>query len=264
MLLAAVMSLLSVQDTKADLSKTKLFVYDSEKGLTLRVKDDGKVELTVKEDKADKTYSADSAQEFDKKYPELVKKHGLQRYLKTPGGGGMPQADFEKWWDELKKSPQLLPPMPDFKRLDEGTKKLLEEKKRQYDEFYKEMLKRFGDPDEKAPPAPPPPAPAPAPAPGGREFGVKIDSVGETLRDQLSLKEGEGVLVGEVKPGSVAEKSGVKQHDIILKLDGHAVGDKWEFRKDLLKALEKPEFELEILRGGKKETLKAKTVKKED
>jgi S1-C subfamily serine protease len=86
-----------------------------------------------------------------------------------------------------------------------------------------------------------------------------VDPVEETLRDQFSLKEGEGVMVGEVKPGSTAEKAGVKKHDVILKLDGKAVGDTWGFRKDVLRALaEKPEFELEILRSGKRQTLKVK------
>lgn len=247
--------LLSVQDTKADLSKTKLFVYDSEKGMTLRVKDDGKVELTVKEDKAEKTWTAGSVEEFEKKYPDVVKKTGLGRYFHP--GTVVPQADFEKLWAELRKNRKLLPELPEFGNpFDGDIEKFLEEQKKRYEEYRREMFKRFTDPAPEAPPAPPP---------AGKEFGVKIDTVGETLRDQLSLKEGEGVLVGEVKPGSVAEKSGLKQHDIILKLDGRAVGDKWEFRKDVLKALEKPEFEVEILRGGKKETLKAKTgARKED
>jgi len=244
----ALVALLAFQD-KPDLSKTKLFIYDAEKGITLRVKDDGKVELTVKEEKADKTYSADSAEEFEKKHPELVKKHGLRKFLGSKGG--VAQDEFEKWWDELKKGRRFVPELPEFgSPLDEETEKWLED-------MMKGMRKRL--------PLPAPKDPAPAPAPSGKEFGVRIESVGETLRDQLSLKEGEGVLVGDVKPGSVAEKSGLKQHDIILKLDGKAAGDKWEFRKELLKSLDKPEFDVEILRGGKRETLKAKTgVKKEE
>lgn len=257
-LLLALCALLQAEK-KADLEKTKLFVYDSDKGMTLRVKDDGKVELTVKEEKGQKAYSADSAQEFLKKFPDVVKKNGLHQYLRTPGG--IPQEDFERMWDDLK-SRRLLPELPEFRPFDGDLEKFLEDQRRRYDDLRKDFQKRFADPNPNAPA--PPPAPQ-APAPGGREFGVKIDSVGETLRDQLSLGEGEGVLVGEVKPGSVAEKSGLKQHDIILKLDGHAVGDKWEFRKDVLKALEKPEFEVEVLRGGKSLTLKAKSaVKKED
>ena len=238
-------ALLSVQD-KPDLSKTKLFVYDGEKGLTLRVKDDGKVELTVKDDKS---YSAESAEDFEKKFPEVVKKHGLRKYLGSKGV--VARDEFDTWWEELKKGRKFVPELPEFGNpLDEDTEKWLED-------VLKGVRKRV--------PLLPPAPKEPAPAPSGKEFGVKIESVGETLRDQLSLKEGEGVLVGEVKPGSVADKSGVKQHDIILKLDGKAVADKWEFRKDLLKALDKPEFDLEILRGGKKETLKAKTgVKREE
>jgi S1-C subfamily serine protease len=62
----------------------------------------------------------------------------------------------------------------------------------------------------------------------------------------------------------VAEKAGIQQHDIILKLDGKAVGDKWEFRKDVLRALEKGDFDVEILRSGKRQTLKAKPAGKKD
>jgi len=256
-LLLSLLPLLQVEK-KADLEKTRLYVYDSERGITLRVRDDGKVELAVKEEKGEKTYLADSTQEFVKKYPEVARKNGLQRYLRIPGG--VPQEDFERLWDDLK-SRRLLPELPEFRPFDGDLEKFLEDQRRRYDDLRKEFQKRFPDPN---PNAPAPPA-APAPMPGGREFGVKIDGVGETLRDQLSLREGEGVLVGEVKPGSVAEKSGLKQHDIILKLDGQAVGDKWVFRKDVLKALEKPEFEVEVLRGGKSVTLKAKSgVKKED
>ncbi len=239
--------LAAAQDKKADLEKTKLFVYDAEKGITLRVKDDGKVELAVK---GDKTYSADSAEDFEKKHPEAVKQHGLRKYLRPQSGLG--RDEFDKWWEDLKKNRKFVPEIPDFGvPLDEELEKLLED-------LTQGMRKRV--PFLK----PAPGVPAPAPVPSGKEFGVKIESVGETLRDQLSLKDGEGVLVGEVKPGSVAEKSGVKQHDIILKLDGKAVADKWEFRKDLLKALDKPEFDVEILRGGKKETLKARTGVKKD
>jgi serine protease Do len=88
--------------------------------------------------------------------------------------------------------------------------------------------------------------------------------VGETLRDQLGLRENEGVLVTEVKPGTVAEKAGVKEHDILLKLEGKAVTDRWQFRADILTALGKPEFEVELLRGGKRQTVKVKTSVKKD
>jgi serine protease Do len=124
----------------------------------------------------------------------------------------------------------------------------MEEQRRQMED----LRKRFRRPAEPAP------APPVVPPPAGPEFGVKVEPVDETLRDQLSLKEGEGVMVAEVKPGSTAEKAGLRKHDIVLKLDAAAVGDSWQFRKDVLKALERPEFELEVVRAGKRETLKVR------
>ena len=110
----------------------------------------------------------------------------------------------------------------------------------------------------------PDPAPRQAPIPGGRELGLKVQDVGETLRDQLSLKENEGVLVTEVKPGSPAEQAGLQEHDILLKLEGKAVTDRWQFRANVLSALGKPEFDLEILRAGKKSTVKVKPAVRKD
>lgn len=252
------------EEKKFDPDKTKLYVYDGAKKVTLRVDQDGKVELTVPDDdkesaRAWKTYQADSLEEFHRKHPGVGKKHGLDRYL----GGGSPvlgRDEFEKWWEELKKNRGLLPELPelpDFKNpFEEGDlQKLLEEQKKMFEEF----RRRFRSADPVPPPAPAPPAPpAPAPAPPGKEFGIKVDSVGETLRDQLSLTEGEGVSVGELKPGSVAEKAGIQKHDIILKIDGKAVTDKWQFRSDVSDAMKKPGFELEVIRSGKRATLKVR------
>jgi len=252
LLLLTLASLLQVEK-KADLEKTKLFVYDADKGMTLRIRDDGRVELALKEEKGEKTFLADSAEDFEKKFPEVAKKNGLRKYFHPDGAPG--QNELEKWWGELRQNRRLMPELPEFGvPLDEDIERFFQEQKK----MMEELRRRFRSGE----------APAPAPAPegpkGGREFGIKIDGVGETLRDQLSLKEGEGVLVGEVKPGSVAEKAGIQQHDIILKVDGKAAGDKWEFRKDVLRALEKGDFDVEILRGGKRQTLKAKPAGKKD
>jgi len=245
---------------KPDLEKTKLYVYDSTKGMTLKVMKEGAVELTVTEEdpdtgkKSSRTLSAPSLEEFRKKNPEVVRKYEIDRY--TGARRSVVPDDFDQLFRDFRRG---LPEMPAIPRLDpfEGDlDKWMEEQRR----YMEDLRKRFRRPAEPAPaplPAPPPAAP-PAPAPVVPEFGVKVEPVEDTLRDQLSLKEGEGVMVGEVKPGSAAEKSGLKKHDIILKLDGKAVGDTWSFRKDVLKALEQPEFDVEILRAGKRETLKAK------
>jgi hypothetical protein len=249
-------------EKKFDLSRAKVFVYDSARGMTLKVGEDGKVELTVPEEKDGKremrTYSAPSVEEFRKNHPELVEKYRLERHFSP---GAVPEGEFRKWWEDLKKRRPTFdfPELPEFKIPfeDEDWGKWMEEQRKRFEELRKRFAPFRGG--EPAPEAPRGEAPAP-----GREFGIRADSVSDTLRDQLSLKEGEGVVVGELKEGSLAEKSGLKRHDIILKVDGREVTGKWQFRRDLHEALAKPEFELEVLRGGKRETLKVKSGEKKE
>lgn len=245
---------------KLDVENTKLFFFDSSRGITLKVQNDGKVELTVREEdketgkKTSKTYAAVSGTEFRQKHPELVKKYELGRYLGGDGKATSPE-EFDRWWQALKKGMPDLGPMPGLDQpFDEDLQKYLEE-----------QLGRMRRPFRPLPQQPrPEEAPRQTPVPGGRELGVKVQELGETLRDQLALKENEGVIVTEVKPGSVAEKSGFKEHDILIKLEGKTITDRWQFRADVLSALGKPEFEVELLRAGKRETLKVKTAARKD
>ncbi len=239
---------------KPDLEKTRLYVWDSAKGMTLKVLQDGAVELTVSEEdpetgkKAPRTYSAPSLEEFRRKHPEAARNYEVDRY--AGGRRTVVPDDLDRLFRDFRRGIPEMPPIPRLDPFEGDLEKWMEEQRRYMDE----LRKRFRGPAE---PAPVPPVP-PAPAPSGPEFGIRVEPVEETLRDQLSLKEGEGVMVAEVKPGSTAEKAGLRKHDIILRLDGKPVGDTWGFRKDVLKALEKEEFGLEILRGGKPETLKAR------
>ena len=259
------LSVLCLQDAKPerklDVENTRLLVFDSTREMTLKILNDGKVELTVQEEdktagkKVPKTYAAAGAAEFRTKYPELMKKYELHRYL--GGGEGrktVTQDEFDEWWNKLKKGVPDLGPVPGLEQpLDEDLQKFM-------DEQLGRLRRPFRFPKESDPSE----APRQTPVPGGRELGVRVQEVGETLRDQLSLKENEGVIVTEVKAGSVAEKAGLKEHDILLKLEGKTVTDRWQFRADVLAALGKPEFELQILRAGKRETVKVKTSVKKD
>jgi hypothetical protein len=264
MLTMLLLSLLQSNDPKLDTENTKLLVFDSDKGMTFRIRTDGTVELTVREEdkgsgkRTSKTYSAANADEFREKHPELVKKYELARHLNAHGKG-FGQDEFEEWWKQLKRGVPGLGPIPGLDQpFDEDFQRFIEEQK----DLFGRMKRQFRLPGlEQAPRETPP---AQSPIPGGRELGVKVEAVGETLRDQLSLKETEGVLVTEVKPGSMAEKSGLKEHDILLKLQGRPVTDRWQFRADVLTALGKPEFELELLRAGKRQTVKVQTGVKRD
>lgn len=239
----------SKPDQKLDVENTKLLVFDASRGFTLKVLSDGKIEFTVREEdkesgkKSEKSYTAPSAAEFQSRHPELMRKYDLGRHLGGSGGKGLAQEDFDQWWKGLRRG---APPGEEFQ-------KLLEEE-------LGRLRRPFRFPEQPLPETPPRQVPLPA----GRELGVKVQDVGETLRDQLSLKENEGVLVTEVKPGSVAEKAGLKEHDLLLRLEGKTITDRWQFRADVLAALGRPELELELLRGGKREVVKVRTTAKKD
>ncbi len=248
-------------EQKLDLENTKLLVFDAAREMTLKILKDGKVELTVEEEdktaekKVPKTYAATNAAEFRTKHPELVKKYELGRYLGGEHPKKLGQDEFEEWWKELKKGVPELGPVPGLDQpFDEDMQKF-------FDEQFGRLRRPFKFPKN---PTDPPEAPKQAPVPGGRELGVRVQEVGETLRDQLSLRENEGVIVTEVKSGSVAEKAGLKEHDILLKLDGKTISDRWQFRADILSVFGKPEFQLDVLRSGKKETVKVKTSARKD
>jgi hypothetical protein len=259
MLALVLLSVLQAPDQKLDTENTKLLVFDSAKGYTLKVHNDGKVELTFKEEdresgkKLTKTATEASAEEFRTKHADLVRKFDLDKHL-----GGRPkvlnQDEFDEWWKQLKKGMPGLGPVPGLDQpFDEDLQKFMEEQR--------ELFGRLRRPLRPGAPETPPQQ---APVPGGRELGVRVETVSETLRDQLSLKENEGVLVSEVKPGSLAEKSGLKEHDILLRLEGKTIADRWQFRADVLTSLGKPEFDIELLRAGKRQTVKVRTSPRKD
>ncbi|HZE95413.1 MAG TPA: PDZ domain-containing protein [Planctomycetota bacterium] len=258
MLALMLLSLLQTPEQKLDTENTKLLIYDSAKGITLQVRNDGRVELIVKEEdketgkKVPKTYSAATADEFRTKHPALVKKYDLDRFLGKPKG--VAQDEFDEWWQQLKKGVPGLGPIPGLDQpMDEELRKFMEEQ----GDLFGRLRRMPRAPGQEQPPRQ-------QPQPGGRELGVRAETVSEILRDQLSLQENEGVLVTEVKPGSVAEKSGLKEHDILLKLEGRPITDRFQFRADVLTSLGKPEFSVELLRAGKRETVKVKTGARKD
>ncbi|MCE9522526.1 MAG: Do family serine endopeptidase [Alphaproteobacteria bacterium] len=56
-------------------------------------------------------------------------------------------------------------------------------------------------------------------------LGVQIQSLSEDSADALGLRDTNGALVGEVIDGSPAEKAGIKQGDVVLKMNGTPIKD---------------------------------------
>ncbi|MBV8880164.1 MAG: PDZ domain-containing protein [Planctomycetaceae bacterium] len=200
------------------------------RAFTLKVTGDGHVEMTVKENGDEKTYKADSMDEFTRKYPEVAREYGV-------GRGGMKAWKFHDPADFAKK---------------------LEEWRKQFGDF--DLLK--GDPDlqrflehpEQVPPKHPlPPA---DPAVAGPRLGLRLAPLSTVLADQLGIDAKSGSLIADVEAGSLAEKSGVRKNDVLTKVDGKEVAGVESVRASVHDALKKKEFDLELLRQGKKQTLK--------
>ncbi|MEX2558853.1 MAG: PDZ domain-containing protein [Pirellulales bacterium] len=51
-------------------------------------------------------------------------------------------------------------------------------------------------------------------------IGVQLAEADDALRSQLRLAAGEGLVVTEVLPDSPVAKAGIRQHDVLIKLDG--------------------------------------------
>jgi len=110
----------------------------------------------------------------------------------------------------------------------------------------------FGFRPFNAPRRVPPPAPAPAPKDeeGATVAGAALEPVDDAVRSQLDLPEGQGVVVARVAPGGAAEALGLRKSDILLEVDGRAVGT-----PEAVRGLLARDSKVVVLRKGKRETL---------
>ncbi|MEK1851099.1 MAG: trypsin-like peptidase domain-containing protein [Phyllobacterium sp.] len=65
------------------------------------------------------------------------------------------------------------------------------------------------------------------------ELGVVVQDMTPKLRLALKINRDSGVLVGQVKAGSAAQRSGILAGDVITAIDGHPVGNAIEFRRKI-------------------------------
>jgi serine protease Do len=82
-------------------------------------------------------------------------------------------------------------------------------------------------------------------------IGVGIQDVDENLAKSFNLKKAEGILVSEVQQGSPAEKAGLKQGDVILRLDNKTLNNVNDLRNQISLLSPKTTTVLQIIRDGK-------------
>jgi serine protease Do len=88
-------------------------------------------------------------------------------------------------------------------------------------------------------------------------LGVNIQTLTEDTAKALDLKDVSGVLVSNVRPGSAADKAGVKRGDIITAINGERIDDGNVLRNKVAGTLPGTEMKLTVLRDGSTQELTA-------
>ncbi|MDO1558135.1 Do family serine endopeptidase [Brevundimonas sp. 2R-24] len=91
-------------------------------------------------------------------------------------------------------------------------------------------------------------------------LGVTVGVVTEDTQRALGLPNTEGALVVEVTPGGPADRAGVQASDVVVSLNGEAIEDSVELTRRVGDARPGDNLRLEVLRGGRRMTLNARSA----
>ena len=90
-------------------------------------------------------------------------------------------------------------------------------------------------------------------------LGISAQDLTPEMMEYFKVKEKEGVLVGQVSPGTGAEKAGLTSGDIIKSVDDKAVKNVNELVKEIQKKKVGQKVKLSIIRDGKPMTIDVTT-----
>jgi serine protease Do len=88
-------------------------------------------------------------------------------------------------------------------------------------------------------------------------LGIRLEEVTPELAMYYDLKDAKGVIVSTVTKDSAAEKAGLKDKDILIKIDGKMVEDAMSFRNSIAFMPPGTKVKLTVIRKGKEKTLTA-------
>jgi serine protease Do len=86
-------------------------------------------------------------------------------------------------------------------------------------------------------------------------LGIGIQDVDPDLAAAMSLPTADGVLVSDVEPGGPADKGGLLRGDVIMTVEGKKTNSSTQLRNLIADAGANKKVQLEILRGGKPQSL---------
>jgi len=89
-------------------------------------------------------------------------------------------------------------------------------------------------------------------------LGVEMGDLTPAIARELRLNVSEGAVVGNVQPGSPAEKAGLRQHDVIVAMNGRPIRGSAELRARLGLTAVGDEVELKVVRGADTRSVRAR------
>jgi len=89
------------------------------------------------------------------------------------------------------------------------------------------------------------------------QLGISVRRVDSDLASSLGMSETKGVIVNSVRPGSAAERAGIRQGDVITAIDGATVNDTNAFRNRVASNPPGSEVTLTILRDNREQKIRA-------
>ena len=95
-------------------------------------------------------------------------------------------------------------------------------------------------------------------------LGISAQDLTPEMMEHFQLKEKEGVLVGQVHPGTGAEKAGLASGDIIKSVDDKPIRSMSELVREIQKKRVGQKLKLSIVRDGKSMTLEVTTTSMPD
>jgi len=96
------------------------------------------------------------------------------------------------------------------------------------------------------------------------EIGVKAQSINPDMAKGLGLQQNWGVILGDVRPESPADKAGLKIGDIVLSLNSKPMENGRQFNVNLYSKNVDDTVAIEALRKGKKMNFHVAVVERED
>jgi serine protease Do len=81
-----------------------------------------------------------------------------------------------------------------------------------------------------------------------QEIGLTIDTIPAQAARELGIRANEGVLITEVKPGSLAEDAGLMAKDIIIEMNGKSVESPVEFSNRIKRLKSGDDVVIKVLR----------------